>query len=143
VVNLTDKAIEPAAVKILSKGVNYAQTTNPKNNLKDIISGVERAIQHLPAETAEEIRQGTSRILRQSEPQKKNTARAEREALQTLREDREITVLPADKGNAAVILRSKDYDSKIRAILNDPLYTKLTADPTSKTERRTTAFIKR
>jgi hypothetical protein len=95
------------------------------------------------AETAEEIQQETSRIPRQSKPQKKNTTKAEREALRTLWEDREITVLPADKGNATVILWSKDYDSKIRAILNHPLYTKLTADPTSKTERRTTALIKR
>jgi hypothetical protein len=31
---------------------------------------------------------------------------------QALPEDREITVLPADKGNVAVILLSKDYDNK-------------------------------
>jgi len=83
-----------------------------------------------------------SRIPRQSKPQKKNTTRAEREALQTLREGRDITVLPADKCNAADILRSKDYDCKIRAIINDPLHNKLTADPTNKTERKT-AIIKR
>jgi len=83
-----------------------------------------------------------NRILRQSKPQKKNTTRAESEALQTLREDRDITVLPADKCKAEVMLRSKDYDSKIRAIINYPLYNKLTGEPTSKTER-TTALIKR
>jgi NADH:ubiquinone oxidoreductase subunit D len=135
VVSLTYKALDPAAVKILSKGLNYAHTTSLKNNLKDVISRVEQAIQHLPTETAEEIQQERSRILRQSECQKKNTSKAEHEVLQALWVDREITVLPADKGNTAVILLSKDYDNKIRAILSNPLYTKLTADPTSKTER--------
>jgi hypothetical protein len=95
---------------------------------------VEWAIQHLPTETAEELWQETSRILRQSKPQNKNTSKVEREALLALRVDREITVLSADKGNAAVILLSKDYDNKIRSILSDPLYTKLTVDATSKTE---------
>jgi len=132
VFNLTNRALDPAAVKILSKGLNYAHTTSLKHNLKDVISGVERAIQHLQTETAKEIGQETSWILRHSKPQKKNTSKAEREALLALQEDREITVLPADKGSAAVILLSNDYD-KITAVLSDPLYTKLTVDPTSKT----------
>jgi hypothetical protein len=135
VVNLPNKALDPAVVKILSKGLNYAHTISLKDNLKDVISGVEQAIQHLPTEMAEEIWQETSQILRQSKPQKKNTSKAEHEALQALWMVREIMVIPADKGNMAVILLSKDYDNKVRVILSDPLYTKLTVDRTSKTER--------
>jgi hypothetical protein len=68
VVNLTNRALNPAAIAILSKGLNYAQTMGLKSNLKDVISGVEQAIQHLSTETAKEIRQETSRILRHSNP---------------------------------------------------------------------------
>jgi hypothetical protein len=54
VVNIIKKALDPAAVSILSKSLNYAQTSSLKSNLKDI-SGKQRAIHHLPKETAEEI----------------------------------------------------------------------------------------
>jgi hypothetical protein len=55
VVNLTNRALDLAAVSILSKSLNYAQTSSLKSNLKEVISGKERAIHHLPTETAEEI----------------------------------------------------------------------------------------
>jgi mevalonate kinase len=57
VINLTNKPHEPAAVSMLSKGTNHAQTTSLQSNLKDIISGVQEAIQHLSTEHTEEIRQ--------------------------------------------------------------------------------------
>jgi hypothetical protein len=113
VVNLTNRVLDPATMAILSKGLNYAQTTSLKSNLKDVISGVERAIRHLSTETAEEIRRETSRILRHSKPQKKNTSKMEREALLTLRKDKGITTLPADKGNATVVFLSEDYHKKM------------------------------
>jgi hypothetical protein len=143
VVNLTNRALDPAAIAILSKGLNYAQTTSLKSNLKDVISGVERAIQHLSMETAEEIRQETSQILRHSRPQKRNTSQAERNALLALQNDKDIAILPTDKGNVAVVLLSEDYHNKIKTLLSDPEYTKLTMDPTSKTERQTTSLIKK
>jgi len=40
------------------------------------------------------------------------------------------------------VLLSEDYHSKIRNMLSDPVYKKLTADPTNKIESRTTALIK-
>jgi len=41
VINLSDKALKPAVISILSKGLNYAQTTSIKSNMKDFISGIE------------------------------------------------------------------------------------------------------
>jgi hypothetical protein len=41
------------------------------------------------------------------------------------------------------VLLSEDYHSKIRNMLTDPVYKKLTADPTNRIERRTTALIKK
>jgi hypothetical protein len=133
VVNRTNRALDPAAVSILSKCLNYTHTWSPKSNLKDVISGVDRAIHHLPTETAEEIRQEICRFLGNSKPpQKKNTSKAERDTLQALRNNKDITVLPADKGNATIVLLNEDYHSKIRNMLSDPVYKKLTADTTNK-----------
>jgi len=69
VINLTNKSAEPAAVPILDKGINYAQTSSLKYNLNDI-SGVEQAIQHLPIQGAEEIREDISNIIRHWKPRK-------------------------------------------------------------------------
>jgi ribosomal protein S20 len=142
VINLSSKDLELAAVSILSKGLNFAQATSIKSKMKDFINGTEQAIHHLPTETAEEIRQEASRIIRRAKPQRTNTSKAEREALRTLRNDDSITILPADKGNATVILSSTDYKSKIAALLDDHVYKKLSCDPTSKIEKQTASLIK-
>jgi hypothetical protein len=55
VVNLTDRTLDTAAISILSKGLNFAQTSNIRSNLKDFISGRERTIQHLPLKIMEEV----------------------------------------------------------------------------------------
>jgi hypothetical protein len=55
VVNLTDKVLDLAAIAILSRGLNFAQSTNIRSHLKEVISRVEQAIQHLPTEIAEGI----------------------------------------------------------------------------------------
>jgi hypothetical protein len=55
----------------------------------------------------------------------------------------DIRLLTADKGNAMVVLLSEDYRSKIRNIFSDPIYRKLTADPTNKIGRRKTVLIKK
>jgi hypothetical protein len=45
-----------------------------------------------------------------------------------------LTVLPADKGNAAVILNTEDYTRKIATLLEDPAYRRLAKDPTEANE---------
>jgi hypothetical protein len=142
VINLSDKALEPAAISILSKGLNYAQTTSINSNMKDLISGIEQAIHHLSTDTAEEIRQETSRIIRHAKSQD-NIPRVEREGLLPLRNDDSITILPADKCKATVIISSTEYNRKLRALLDSPVYKRLTFDPTSKIEKQTASLIKR
>jgi len=60
-----------------------------------------------------------------------------------MQNDNSIMILPANKGNATVILSSMDYKSKVRSLLNNPVYRRLTSDPTSKIEKQTTFLIKR
>jgi len=60
--------------------------------------------------------------------------RAEREALRTLKKNTKLTILPADKGNATVVLNTVDYKQKITSLLQDPSYRRLARDPTDSTE---------
>jgi len=60
-----------------------------------------------------------------------------------LKDNVNLTILPADKGNAMVLLNTSDYKQKISSLLQDPAYRKLTKDPTDSIERKTTALLKK
>jgi hypothetical protein len=75
---------------------------------------------------AEEARQETVRIIKSSSRPKDNLTRDERKALRTLKANTDLTILPADKGNAKVVLNTLDYKQKITSLLEDPSYRRLT-----------------
>ena len=50
--------------------------------------------------------------------------------IRTLREDTDIVILPADKGNATVVMDRTEYVSKMSLMLEDKTYAKLKKDPT-------------
>ena len=53
-------------------------------------------------------------------------------ALHELKKDNEITILPADKGRATVVLDRSEYENKIQNILKDTkTYEPLKKDPTT------------
>jgi hypothetical protein len=77
---------------------------------------VEKAVGSLPEEVVEEVQQETIRILKASRKPKDSLSRAERKAVRALRTNADLTVLPADKGNAAIVLNIRDYNRKIAAL---------------------------
>ena len=50
--------------------------------------------------------------------------------------------MPADKGNATVILNTTDYKQKVFSLLVDSTYINLKKDPTESIERKTTKLLK-
>ncbi|XP_046397784.1 uncharacterized protein LOC124164498 [Ischnura elegans] len=107
-----------------------------------IVTGVEAAIRGLPKNFADEIREDVSRILRKTRPPKPNTTAAERKALQELKNNEDLLIIPADKGNATVIMKRSDYNDKITTLLSSATYKELKSDPTAKLERSTRSIIK-
>jgi hypothetical protein len=103
---------------------------------------VEKAIGTQHEETAEEIRQEMVRILKGSRRPKDNLTGGERRALQSLKADDLLTVLPADKGNATMVLGTSDYN-KIATLLQDKAYAKLKKDPMESMERKTVLLLKK
>ena len=63
-------------------------------------------------------------------------------AIKELRKDKDIVILPADKGNATVVMDRTEYVSKMNLMLEDKAYTRLKKDPTSKIERKITKSIR-
>ena len=52
-------------------------------------------------------------------------------------------ILPADKGNATVMMMRDDYDTKMRGILDTATYRQLKKDPTTTLEGKLSRRLKR
>jgi hypothetical protein len=123
-------------------GLNY-RVASAVLPIQDILSDEEKAVSSLPEEAAEEARQETVRILKASNKPKDNLSRAERRDLRALLTNADLTVLPADKGNASVVLNTSDYNHKMAALLGATTHRRLSKDPTEAVERKTTLLLKR
>nr|XP_022903159.1 uncharacterized protein LOC111415639 [Onthophagus taurus] len=127
--------------KVLVKGLNYAVA--PKKFPKEeIICEVEAVIRRIPAVKAEEVRQDIARVLKTATPPKSNLTMNERRALRTIREKPDIIILPTDKGNATVVMDRKEYDDKIKSLLDPATYKKIKKDPIEKIVRKMKELVK-
>ena len=73
--------------------------------------------------------------LQQAQTPKDNISKAERRALNELKKDKDITILPADKGRATVILSKVDYIKKCKEHIESGPYETLKRDPTESIKR--------
>lgn len=76
-------------------------------------------------------------ILKGSRTPKNNLTVEDRMALQTLKANETLKVLPVDKGNVTLILATADYNWKITALLEDHANRKLKKNPTESVECKT------
>ena len=109
---------------------------------EEIIANVETSLATLDEQTAEQIRQDVSRVLKSAKPPKPNLTHQEQQAPKKLNKTENITILPADKGNATVVMKSEDYNTKMEQLLDDPNYKRVSKDPTTYLEKTTKSKIK-
>ncbi|KAI5644679.1 hypothetical protein NE865_03331 [Phthorimaea operculella] len=89
------------------------------------------------------MRQDIAVILRKARLPTSNATAAERQALKALRENKEVLVLKADKGNATVVMDTTEYDHKIQALLEDVnVYKPVNYNPTARVYNRIRTLIK-
>ena len=142
VVNLSDITLKPAAESLLRKGLNYAVTPS-KLPVDEIITATEEACKQLPPGKADLLRSDVTRTIKNTKPLKCNLSLEERKALQELKANDNIKILPADKGRASVVLNTADYNSKIQDLLKDTnTYKILKKDPTQVHKRQLTNILK-
>ena len=78
------------------------------------------------------------KCLQNAKKPKSNLGKEQREALWKLREDDSIVILPADKGNANVVMNKEDYAKKIGR--DD--YEVVKTNPTPKLEKKLNNMLK-
>ena len=114
---LSSRSLNEAEVSLLKKGVNFA-VTPADIPATEIIAKVESAVRQLDAERADTVRRAVNAILQQAEPPKPNITKEQQDALKSLKEDKSIMILPADKGRASVVLDADTYHAKMSALID-------------------------
>ncbi|XP_072051785.1 uncharacterized protein [Amphiura filiformis] len=141
--NLSDRPLSSNEQSLLEKGLNFA-VTSKRVQVTDIITATESAIRNarLGPANAEELRSRVSASVISAKPPQHNLSKAEFTALESLKKNKDIAILPADKGRCTVVLNSTDYDKKAKELLGDTkTYTTLNKDPTSGIKRKIAAKL--
>eukprot|EP00061_Rhincodon_typus_P003024 g19100.t1 len=115
--NLSGRKLTDTEKAILTRGLNY----NYRNaNKTEFLATLEATLRtnNISEETQQTIRQTViPKLTRRSKLNTLNTL--ERQTLEELQKDKNITTLPADEGRMTVILNKRDYASKAQALLTD------------------------
>ncbi|GJQ80564.1 hypothetical protein Trydic_g19968 [Trypoxylus dichotomus] len=109
--------------------------------VEKIVCGIENAVSILEPNIAETVRQEVCTILRSIRSPTKNLNTEEFKAVTELKRDENIIILLADRGNATVVLNTRDYKDKMQKLLDDPTYKPITTDPTTYLEKITRTKI--
>ena len=131
--NISDHILSDPELSILKKGLNFAVTPR-RVPVVDTITATEAACRDLNSGDANELRARVSGILKRHDRVKEqNVSKQEWQAIEQLKRDDTIMILPADKGRVTVVMKKSEYQEKCEHLLNDEkTYKKLKGDPTRK-----------
>ena len=141
--NCSDRILSDPELSVLRKGLNFAVTPR-KPPVIDIVTATESACRSLNASDANELRAKVVSILsNNTQVKEQNVTKDEWKAIEDLRKDDTITVLPADKGRVTVIMKKEEYKEKCRLLLEDSkTYQKLPSDPTARYKKQFISALK-
>lgn len=140
IVNISARTLTKIEEQLLSKGLKFA-TTPKETPVLDIISSVESL--SLEGPEADEFRWKVRNVLEKQRKPTTNLTKPEVSAMRDLQKDKSIKILPADKGNASVIMDTTTYEEKIDDVLKKGKYRLLKSDPTSSIERKIYSTLKK
>ena len=98
------------------------------------ISSVESSLRDCSEnpEKNEQVRASIASSIKNTAPPRLNTTPGERATLRSLKENKSITILPADKGNITVVVNTSSYEEKAFDILSQPSFKWIDRHPTAK-----------
>ena len=96
ILNLSSRVLTNTEERILQRGLNFA-TTPRKIPSMDVIAAVEGAARRLNIEEGSELRGSVCGLLKRARPPPFSMHKEERAALKTLKQDKNVIILRADK----------------------------------------------
>ncbi|XP_037518345.1 uncharacterized protein LOC119395131 [Rhipicephalus sanguineus] len=132
--NLSSHKLDPSEIRLLSRGLNFNVGYRP--SLERMTCAVEQAVRLVDPPLRDAARSRAIGVLSKLSSSKTDMLLvAEKTSLRRLQQNKDIVILPADKGYATVILDRSDYVSKMTSLLEDEAtYAKVSRDPTKKIE---------
>ena len=112
IVNISKRQLTTPEKLVPNKGLNFA-TTIKRIPYLDLIASIEDAALKIPKASADELRWKVRQALEKSKLLKRNISKTERQALKSLQDDDSIIILPAEKGNATVVMDRLEYSNKL------------------------------
>ena len=141
--NTTDRVLTADEKNILARGLNFAISPE-KIPANEFILATEMAVKSLGPTESAALRNEVAGILKSAKPPKSNISKGERKALGTLAKDKNIMILPADKGRCTVVMDPQKYKAQVKEMLADQAtYKVLTKDPTPAHKRKLIAMLQR
>ena len=137
VINFSSRTLTLQEKSVLEKGPKFCFKTN-KVPVEEIISSIDNFSSSLHRnpillKDVSLVRASTVKTLSEFalKPEIPNNSIKDIKILNNLRRDESIIITKADKGNTLVVMDTKDYDSKLNALLKDEkTYKQLSFDPT-------------
>ena len=141
VVKLSNKNLSEDERKVLLLGLNFSVSQGYVSKT-EILANIEKDIKNLPDNTTSIIRSKVVDVLDKKHKNIPNLSIKEKKALKNLRDDTNIVITKADKGNCTVIIDKDKYEEKIFKLLNDKdTYVILKNDLKKNIERKLNKFI--
>ncbi len=142
VINLSKYKCTNSENSVLAKGLNFS-VSPAKIPVEEFIVATEQAAKLLNEVEAEDLRQSIVGELKKAKPPPSNISVKERKALKSLAKNKDILILPADKGKATVVIDAQVYKDKVSEMLSDTkTYERLPKDPTDTYRRKLIALLK-
>ena len=107
----------------------------------DMVTSIEAAVSAVPSTERDAMRYRCREALTKTKAPKLNLTRDEHNALKQLSKDEDIIILPADKGNATVVMDKRDYNDKMSTLLSSGQYKKVKTNKTSTVERKVKTLL--
>ena len=112
VVKFSSRQLNKHETSVLNKGLNYGVSRRVVPVEEFIVATeVACACDKLDATSKEELRSKVTSILKTASPPVSNVNAKERQAINDLKKDQNIIVLPADEGNITVVFDTETYES--------------------------------
>ena len=142
VVNLTDQPLEEEETKLLAVKLKFSPSME-KCSVAETSSGLEPTLKKLDPAVELAVTYDVVNCLTNSKRRKSNIFGTQQKVLKSRKaKSREVKILPADKGNAAVVMSNEQCKSKMEELLGTDTYSLLKKDPTESLSRKLDVILK-
>jgi hypothetical protein len=137
VINPSKVTLTRPHINVLARGMNFS-VAPARVPLIDFITPVEAAARRFAPETAALCKTKIHTQLIKHHRLHPNLTPAEAEGLTELRKNKDVMILKADKGGAAILMDTTDYNTKMDDLLSGPVYEQLPGKPFREHEKELT-----